>query len=174
MDTDIFAVDQEADEIFTHRKGIINFAKDPGKTVKKFSKYATKIPLTQAIKEKFNLDIPEKWQIWNGGLFLFDKHSIPFLNTWHQFTLDTFQDPIWKTRDQGALIAAVWKHGLQNNDTIPREYNWLHKLQSGLKNLPNGFRTKKGQKIKFLHFPVSYGDTKSETWNNLQKILNQA
>lgn len=82
--------------------------------------------LIESIRDKFNIHVKDvNWQHWNGGVFLFDKESIPFLDTWHHLTLEIFKDSKWRTRDQGTLIATVWKMGLQNQKTLPQEFNYL-------------------------------------------------
>jgi hypothetical protein len=47
------------------------------------------------------------------------------LDTWHQLTLDAFSLPYWKTRDQGTLIATVWKFVLQDHALLPMEFNFI-------------------------------------------------
>jgi hypothetical protein len=78
------------------------------------------------IKQKFGIEVSDtNWQHWNGGVFLFNDQSHAFLDTWHQLTLSIFQDEKWKTRDQGTLIATVWKFGLNNHPTLPKKWNLL-------------------------------------------------
>lgn len=86
--------------------------------------------LREAIAEDLGVTVARPdWQHWNGGVFLFDAHpgssSAPFLDTWHELTLRAFDLARWKVRDQGTLIAAVWKHGLENQATLPIEFNFL-------------------------------------------------
>ncbi|MBP9824612.1 MAG: hypothetical protein KBF21_10350 [Thermoanaerobaculia bacterium] len=86
--------------------------------------------LREAIAEDFGVVITEPdWQHWNGGVFLFeagaDSPAAPFLDSWHELTLASFELPRWKTRDQGTLIAAAWKHGLEDQATLPKEFNFL-------------------------------------------------
>lgn len=82
--------------------------------------------LAQEIEKKFGVIVKNKeWQHWNGGVFLWDDSSHDFLDTWHQYTLQIFEDPAWKTRDQGTLIAAVWKWGLQNHPTLDKRWNYI-------------------------------------------------
>ncbi|MEO8195844.1 MAG: hypothetical protein ABI689_03895 [Thermoanaerobaculia bacterium] len=82
--------------------------------------------LREAIGEDFGVAITDPdWQHWNGGVFLFDQTAAPFLDTWHELTLRSFDLPRWRTRDQGTLIAAAWQHGLQDQATLPREFNFL-------------------------------------------------
>ncbi len=86
--------------------------------------------LREAIAEDFRIVVADPdWQHWNGGVFLFeggaDSPAAPFLDSWHELTLASFELPRWKTRDQGTLIAAAWKHGMQDQATLPREFNFL-------------------------------------------------
>jgi hypothetical protein len=34
-------------------------------------------------------------------------------------------DPYWETRDQGALVAAAWKLGLERQQNLPIEFNFI-------------------------------------------------
>ena len=86
--------------------------------------------LREAIAEDFGIVVTDPdWQHWNGGVFLFDagadSPAAPFLDSWHELTLPSFELPRWKTRDQGTLIAAAWKHGLEDQATLPKEFNFL-------------------------------------------------
>ena len=82
--------------------------------------------LYDAIKKDFKVDVKQStWQHWNGGVFLFSKESIPFLDTWHELSLEAFGLPDWKTRDQGTLIATVWKYGLEDQTTLPVRFNFI-------------------------------------------------
>jgi len=174
LDTDVFPVSHNAPEIFSLYKPPITFGRDPGKTVKRFSRYATrKVPLNKAIKDQFKIEVNNDWPIWNGGVFLFDQQSAQFLDDWHHHTTSIFGDRHWADRDQGTLIATVWKHKLQNHYTLPREFNWLHKLQGGLRPNEHGFHVKNGGEVKFLHFPVSYASPSSQSWANLIRILDE-
>ena len=87
--------------------------------------------LKEYIASKFNINIKdENWQHWNGGVFLFDDTSYPFLEAWHQKTLDIFTDPKWKTRDQGTLIATAWQFGLQSAPLLSKKYNFIADITS--------------------------------------------
>lgn len=86
--------------------------------------------LREAVAEDFGIVVTDPdWQHWNGGVFLFeagaDSPATPFLDTWHELTLASFALPRWRTRDQGTLIAAAWKHGLEEQATLPPEFNFL-------------------------------------------------
>lgn len=92
-------------------------------------KYEFKAPicnhLPEYLKKEYGINIPENWQHWNGGVFLFDDSSTDFLNYWHQQTIREFSNPYTKTRDQGTLALTVWKFGLQNHPNIPKEFDWI-------------------------------------------------
>ncbi|GAB4279388.1 MAG: hypothetical protein Kow0068_03350 [Marinilabiliales bacterium] len=91
-----------------------------------FKKYDLKCThLHNEVKSKFGLKIPVNWQHWNGGVFLFDDNSDAFMNTWHEMTMEIFNDNKWKIRDQGTLIATAWKYKLQNHNTLPRYFNFI-------------------------------------------------
>ena len=82
--------------------------------------------LLQLIRQKFDVDITNPdWRHWNGGVFLFDWRSADFMEQWHQWTMEIFADPKWKTRDQGTLIATTWKMELQQHPVLPMEYNFI-------------------------------------------------
>jgi len=81
--------------------------------------------LKEAIADKFKLNIDERWQHWNGGVFLFDDSSHAFMEAWHQNTLTVFNDPYWKTRDQGTLIATAWQMNLQKLPVLSKKFNFI-------------------------------------------------
>ncbi len=56
---------------------------------------------------------------------LVDEHSVELLDLWHDFSIAIFNDPEWTTRDQGPLIAAVWKLGLERQGNLPSHFNIL-------------------------------------------------
>lgn len=116
--------------------------------------------------------IDEGWQHWNGGVFLFNDESHSFLETWHQLTLDSFQDPYWKTRDQGTLIKTIWKFGLQNHPLLDKKWNFLTDSNNPQIDCDeagyftdNGWETK--QKVNFAHVYHRFGDTSWHIWNNI-------
>lgn len=82
--------------------------------------------LREQIQAKFGIEVTQpNWQHWNGGVFLFNEDSLEFLDAWHKMTMEIFEDPQWKTRDQGTLIATVWKMQVQDQGTLPIEFNFL-------------------------------------------------
>ena len=140
LDTDVIAVSSQVDNIFSHFQSPISFAPDLtvyDTNVARFSPWAMNCNclgfgitqschhLTQAIEEKFDLKINNNWLHWNGGVFLFNRQSTNFMQTWHDLTLDAFNDPYWKTRDQHTLITTIWKMGLQNHTCLPQEFNFI-------------------------------------------------
>ncbi|MDY0140887.1 MAG: hypothetical protein RBR97_03240 [Bacteroidales bacterium] len=81
--------------------------------------------LNEYLKKEYGVKIPNDWQHWNGGVFLFNDSSTEFLNYWHTQTIKEFSNPYTKTRDQGTLALTVWKFGLENHPNIPKEFNWI-------------------------------------------------
>ncbi len=133
--------------------------------------------LAENIKKKFNIDVSKKnFQHWNGGVFLFDKNSINFLETWHTYTMDIFKDKDWKTRDQGTLAATVWQFNLQNQKLLPSEFNFIadyynpkitYKKEKGFTN--NNFKTTISP--NFIHAYHQFGNKEWDIWMAIENIL---
>ncbi|KGE86138.1 MAG: hypothetical protein ACE362_03860 [Phaeodactylibacter xiamenensis] len=136
--------------------------------------------LRQLIHQKFGVHINQKnWQHWNGGVFLFGRASIPFLEQWHAWTLEIFHDPKWKTRDQGTLIATVWKYGLENHSTLPIEYNFIadyyHPRIQYNGDLSFRFRGSPDCIRPFLlHIYHHFGDTSWPLWLDVEDRAGQS
>jgi hypothetical protein len=124
LDNDVLAVD-DASLIFDYISHPISFATDHVSTVSLFSPWAVEGNLVEALKMDFGVEVDVDWSLWNGGLFLFGKESHEFLDLWRSNIHKVFENPKWKNRDQGALIAAVWQLKLQNHPRIPKEFNWI-------------------------------------------------
>ena len=124
--------------------------------------------LQDNIHKVFDIQITQKnWQHWNGGVFLFSDESYDFLETWHQYTLQIFKDSKWKTRDQGTLIATVWKFSLQNQAMLHPRWNCIADYHNkALEIGSNGKEiTLNGKDFfmpQFIHIYHHFGD---ETWN---------
>lgn len=131
--------------------------------------------LKEGIFKKFTIDVMDKkFHHWNGGVFLFDDYSHDFLEFWHQSTMEIFKDPDWKTRDQGTLIATVWKFSLQNHPPLDEKWNYICDYNNSL----FGYREvdgtltkdqKKYTKPEFAHVYHHYGDTTWDFWNWITK-----
>ncbi len=132
--------------------------------------------LRQLIKKKFDLHITEtNWQHWNGGVFLFNKESSDFLEQWHQWTMAIFQDPQWKTRDQGTLIATAWKFGLQNHPTLAIVYNFIADYFHQSMQYKGNFifdldKERTNIQPHFLHIYHHFGDRSWELWQDIEKL----
>lgn len=135
--------------------------------------------LHQAINKYFNIKIlPENWQHPNGGVFLFDKTSSEFLNQWHQFTMEIFNKPHWKTRDQGTLAACMWKHGIQNNKLLSSNFNYIidYNKNDTSYNIDKGFSKNKSTNTDnpyLVHVCNHFNDTNWALWNDIMKIKNR-
>lgn len=130
--------------------------------------------LVQGVKQKFDIKISKRsWRHWSGGVFLFNKDSVDFMNTWHDFTMDILKDKDWQTRDQGTLAATVWKYGLENQKRLPIEYNFIADYYdaqlsfNGKTGYKNGY-SKKPVHPYFLHVYHEFG---REGWDIWESIL---
>jgi hypothetical protein len=132
--------------------------------------------LHHAIEHDHQLNIrPKDWQHWNGGLFVFDKNSVAFLEFWHQETLRIFGEEGWKTRDQGSLATTVWKFGLQQAKCISNQYNYiLDYYRPGLGMDAKGGFTRDGfasvQHPVMVHVYHRFGDESWDIWKHLKNI----
>jgi glycosyltransferase involved in cell wall biosynthesis len=129
----VVAVNRKVDSVFDFLSGPISFARDHS-CISEFSRSAVSCGcrtrrcghLVQAIQETFGVSVTlPNWRHWNGGLFVFDSDSIPFLNRWHDFTRRIFDNPYWKVRDQGTLAATVWDQSLQDSPVLPHTFNTI-------------------------------------------------
>jgi hypothetical protein len=139
LDTDVIAAGDGVDSIFDHHRAPVTFAHDLTRLegrVAAFSPWAVRCGcpsdhgetcshLSQAIAAKFGVTVLDDWLNWNGGVFVFGPEAGPFMDMWHGLTMEIFQDPYWRTRDQATLIATVWKLGLQRKATLPPHYNFM-------------------------------------------------
>ena len=128
--------------------------------------------LKEYIASKFSITVKdENWQHWNGGVFLFDDASHPFLEAWHQKTLDIFTDPKWKTRDQGTLIATAWQFGLQGAPLLSKKYNFIADITSTrlMLDKPNNQITDDAFLTRhtpaFIHIYHSFGQKGWDVWD---------
>lgn len=134
--------------------------------------------LHQQIKSEYSLSIdPEAWQHWNGGVFLFDKHSVEFLEYWHLQTMAIFNKPAWKTRDQGTLALTAWKFGLQHQECLNPRFNYIaDSYKPGLGYDPEKGFTRDGgntyQRPELLHVYHRFGDTSWDFWQQIMASAN--
>lgn len=124
--------------------------------------------LAKAIASDFQIRVKDvNWQHWNGGLFLFNDASEQFLTTWHTLTLQAFNLPNWKTRDQGTLIATVWRMGLENQPVLSKKWNFLADANNeqlifeGNGKFNDG-SSKNSFDVALIHIYHRFGD---ETWD---------
>lgn len=133
--------------------------------------------LREAIRSKFkvNINIPN-WQHWNGGVFLFDEKSHAFLDNWHNWTMQIFEDKSWGTRDQGTLAATAWKFKLQHHPTLPLDFNFLvsqqHKELIYQGHLEFELH-KKPYSPRFLHIYQNWADMNWAIWLDIEKLRSE-
>ncbi len=130
--------------------------------------------LHELIKKSNGCEIsPDSWQHWNGGLFLFNRNSVEFLEYWHERTISIFKDADWKVRDQGTLAQTVWRFGLQNCRTIDSRFNFIldyYKPGLGLDG-KGGFTKDNFASIiqpEMVHVYHRFGDEQWEVWQYLK------
>jgi hypothetical protein len=161
LDSDLIAVRPRVEAIFSHKHGPVTFAPDHTR-LREFSRFAVQCScvrgecghLRQRIQEKFGVHVADaNWQHWNGGVFLFDGESTDFLDTWHEYTRAIFHDPLWKTRDQGTLVAAAWRYGLQDQATLDRNFN---RIVDPMRDLPISDGERAGLRPPSFHVDASY------------------
>lgn len=128
--------------------------------------------LAGQIAAKFGIVINRpNWQHWNGGVFLFDQGSGPFLDAWHAKTMAIFADPAWRIRDQGTLAATAWEFGLQDMALLPGAFNCITDphigglmISSDGQDLTrNGFLTR--ERPCLVHVMYRFFDTTWNVWN---------
>lgn len=165
----------ENNSTFKYDKGSKTWYDQEGKEV-----YITSCShLAEAIQSKFTTNISdEKWQHWNGGVFLFNKDSIEFMDLWLDKTTTIFEDPLWKVRDQGTLVATVWELNLQNQQCLPGEYNFLADYHMSNLNfdVDKGFSYDNFETIiqpHFYHIYHHFGDKSWEVWQQIESLLPQ-
>lgn len=135
--------------------------------------------LLEAISRTFRIDnIPENWQHWNGGVFLFNDSSKAFLDKWHENSLLLFDLDEWKTRDQGSLIATVWQFGLADHPVLDVKWNFIASyLNDGLAYDEHGNFTDNawGRTVpaNFVHVIQHFGDKEWPFWNHIIKQANE-
>ncbi len=131
--------------------------------------------LKESIAQKFNINIDENnFQHWNGGVFLFDDSSHIFLTNWFNYTMEIFKDSNWKTRDQGTLIATVWKFGLENHPTLDKKWNLIADYSNSYLTWTddNKVRLSAEEIIQpnLIHVYHHFGD---EEWGFWKELMNQ-
>lgn len=173
----------EKHESFVHRKTGFKYQVEDNYWSFADSNYDVTKPrcihLHEAINHEFSIKIePENWQHPNGGVFLFNKSSINFLEHWHQLTLEIFEKADWKTRDQGTLATTFWHFNLQHNHLLPKKYNYIIdyfcdnlKYDKELGFSKNNFKT--NIQPKMAHVFHRFGDTDWDIWNVINSLKDK-
>lgn len=117
-------------------------------------------------------NIPENWNHWNGGVFLFNDASNAFMDKWHRLSLAFFTDKEWKIRDQASLVVTIWQMGLQEQPVLPAKWNFLWDYDKGeIRYGDNGETLLYDGKLlelpEFAHIYRYFGDETWDVWNFL-------
>lgn len=134
--------------------------------------------LKEYISEKFGVEVKNaEFQHWNGGVFLFNDSSHEFLSAWFNYTMEVFKDSNWKTRDQGTLIATVWKFDLQNHATLDKKWNLIadyhNPYLSWTQDDKIQLSAKEFVKANLIHVYHHFGDENWAFWNQLMEHSNE-
>lgn len=134
--------------------------------------------LKELIFEKFQVAVKNpNFQHWNGGVFLFDDNSHAFLSNWFNYTLEIFKDSAWKTRDQGTLIATVWKFGLENHPTLAKKWNLIADYHNPYLNWTSDHKIQLSSneliQPNFIHVYHHFQDEEWGFWNQLITHVSQ-
>ncbi len=127
------------------------------------------------ISHKYKVNIPQDWQHWNGGVFLFDRHAKSFMEYWHKISIVEFKCEETKTRDQATLAVSVWKFGLQHHITLPEKFNFIAEYaNTDIKwCLEKGYTFddyKSSFSPAFLHIYHHWGD---KSWSIWQSVIQK-
>ncbi len=129
--------------------------------------------LLGCIRQKFGISVRDpNWQHWNGGVFVFDSRAHDFLEAWHRKTMAIFDDPAWRTRDQGTLAATVWEFGLQDSALLHKEFNLIVDCYRAGRNRisVDGFQVSNDNfgtstKASMIHVLHRFGDKEWDIWD---------
>ncbi len=134
--------------------------------------------LRQQVKKTFNIEIPvNSWKHWNGGVFLFNEKSHSFMDFWYEATLKIFDNTEWKTRDQGTLAATTCNFGLQNQETLDINFNFIVDYHNKELKYEGNCTFQSHEKIHkpfFLHIFHHFGDKNWVVWQDVEKLLATA
>ncbi len=133
--------------------------------------------LKELIAKKFQIEVKNaNFQHWNGGVFLFDDNSHDFLSNWFNYTMEIFKDSDWKTRDQGTLIATVWKFGLENHPTLDKKWNLIADYHNPYLNWTDNNKIQLSSneiiQANLIHVYHHFGDEEWFFWNQLMEKVN--
>ncbi len=130
--------------------------------------------LAEALERQFGVEISDRrWVNWNGGVFLFGPESTLVLDDWHVFAMRLITTAGWKVRDQAALIAAAWKHGLEHHPRLPRELNRIvDRRAESTEGWRRATRQVRSGDARLLHFiNGGAGDRSWSVWREIEDLL---
>jgi len=132
--------------------------------------------LRESIRALFEVDVADPlWRHWNSGVFVFDDQDSELLDLWHRFSISTFGSTEWESRDQGALIAAVWKLGLQRQGNLPIQFNFLadYNRTNLVFDSQRGFSFNGNEEFiqpSFVHVFHHFGDRSWPVWKWIESF----
>ena len=108
-------------------------------------------------------------------MFIFNHRSREFLERWHDWCLEIFDDPDWHDRDQGTLIATCWSLGLEQHPLLPIEYNFIADYYASEITYHGELsfsHPARGSKVHpyLLHIYAHFGDSSWAVWEDVELL----
>lgn len=132
--------------------------------------------LQQYIQQTWGTEVDANFHHWNGGVFLFNDRSKHFMDTWFDKTMQIFELPNWRTRDQGTLIATAWQLNAQNAPVLPLRFNLIADGEDSALQVDgdgnfslDGFATQ--VKPVFIHIFHSFGKRGWPVWDYVERLI---
>jgi hypothetical protein len=132
--------------------------------------------LRDHLRETYHINIPADFQHWNGGVFLFSKHSKEFMDYWHKITFEeSFKGKIKHYDDQASLVVSAFKFNVQDKINLPVKFNYIADYNSkSTKWSPERGYTynsfKSTFKPAFIHVYHHWGDQAWDIWQSLLQL----
>jgi hypothetical protein len=133
--------------------------------------------LRNYLNDTYKITIPANFRHWNGGVFLFNKHSKDFMDYWHKITLEeSFKGKIKFYDDQATLVVSAFKFNTYNNKSLPVKFNFIadYNITETIWSSELGYTYNNFKSVfepAFIHVYHHWGD---EEWDIWQSILQLA
>lgn len=128
------------------------------------------------LNKTYKINIPQNFRHWNGGVFLFSKHSKNFMDYWHKITIEeSFKENIKYYDDQATLVVSAFKFDALKNKSLPIKYNFIADYNS--KNTKwsaeLGYTYNNFESIfepAFIHVYHHWGDQEWDIWQSVIQL----
>lgn len=129
--------------------------------------------LREYLSKHYQLELPKNFRHWNGGLFVFDKRSIPALKDWHKYSLELLENPAFhvKYTDQVSLIITAYKHKFENKKKLPVRYNFICDYDDPRLKSMFQYDGYNGKQPVFLHVYHHWNDENWFLWKEIKTVM---